>query len=496
MLSGAEALAGVAPGLSVGSVISAISGPSVSFGAMGAFTAHGAFTLATTYTGATGSTTLTLIVEPTRARVSCVVQGYKFPTTVSFSQPLLTVGAATSITATTDTAMTAGVSWTATASSGTVTPGSGTTASDTTHATLTFTPATTAAATGTMVLTFASITRSLSAALPTPMLQPMRITQTSIESARMVVGLALPAQTLALSGPGISALVAADLAVYLNNSSTQVSNCTSVTYDPGTGTATFTVTPSSSGLHTLYVKVTGVASAVSYAGSYRQGLFVDGTLGQPYTMPTSFTYSFTTAPVDSVGSRIRVTTKGQSSGQGSKMRLLYGASSDLADLTKSAGLSPLVVSLNLVENEVWTPFAKLPSGTWYVYAQVTSRALVQGPVLSTAATITCRAYNFPTSFTYTVGPIYSAVPTSVAISTTGFDVIGGTVAVYASLSASDPAPSTVCASAVLSTTGTATATCVFATAGTCYLFVKATSPGSVIQASYVGAAEPVTVTVV
>jgi hypothetical protein len=30
---------------------------------------------------------------------------------------------------------------------------------------------------------------------------------------------------------------------------------------------------------------------------------------------------------------------------------------------------------------------------------------------------------------YTVGSIYTTVPTSVAISTTGFDVIGGTVAV-------------------------------------------------------------------
>ena len=488
VLSGAEALARFAPGLSVGAVISEITGPGVSFGAMGAFTAQGAFTLATTYTGATGTTTLTLVVEPTRARVPCVVQGYKFPTTVSFSQPLLTVGTATSITATTDTAIAAGVSWTASASSGTVTPGSGTAASETTHATLTFTPATTAAATGTLTLTLASITRSLSAALPTP----IRITHTSIESARMVVGLALPAQTLTLSGPGISALVSADLAVYLNTSNTQVSNCTSVTYDPGTGTATFTVTPSSSGLHALYVKVTGVASAVSYAGSFGQGLFVDGTRGQPYTMPTTFTYTFTTVPVDSVASRIRITTTGASA-LGAQMRLLYGASSDMADLTKSAGLKQFGSAI-LADNAASTSSAKLPSGTWYVYARVTSLAGVFGPVLSTAATITCRAYNFPTSFTYTVGTVYATVPTSVAISTAGFDVIGGTVAVYASLNASaDPAPSTVCASAALSTTGTATATCVFPAAGTYYLFIKATSPGSVIQTSYVGAAEPVTV---
>jgi hypothetical protein len=489
VLSGVEALSGFAPGLPVGSVISAITGPNVSFGAMGTFTAHGAFTLATTYTGATGSTTLTLIVEPTRSRLSCVLQGYKFPTTVSFSQPLLTVGTETSITATTDTAMAAGVSWTASASSGTVFPGAGTTAADTTNATFTFTPATTAAATGTMVIAFASITRSLSAALPTP----IRITQTSLESARMVRGSALQAQTLVLSGPGISALAAGDLVVYLNKTSTQVSNCTSVTYDPspGAGTVTFTVTPSVSGLHTLYVKVAGVASAVSYAGSFGQGLFVDGTLGKPYMMPTSFTYSFTTGPVDSVATRIGITTTG-ASGPGAQMSLLYDASPDMADLTKSAGLKKFGTA-TMENNSASTPYAKLPSGTWYVYARVASPSGVTGPVLRAAATITCRAYNFPTSFTYTVGSVYSTVPTSVAISTTGFDVIGGTVAVYASLSASDPAPSTVCASAALSTAGTATATCVFPAAGTYYLFIKATSPGSVIQSSYVGAAATVTV---
>jgi hypothetical protein len=491
VLSGVEALAGFAPGLPVGSVISAITGPNVSFGAMGTFTAHGALVLATTYTGATGSTTLTLIVEPTRARVPCVVHGYKFPTTVRFSQPPLTVGTATSITATTDTAMAAGVSWTASASSGTVSPGAGTTDSETTNATFTFTPATTAAATGTIVLNLASITRSLSAALPTA-IPPIRITQTSLESSRMVRGSVLQAQTLVLSGPGISALAAGDLVVYLNKTSTQVSNCTSVTYDSGTGKVTFTVTPSVSGLLTIYVKVAGVASVISYAGSFGQGLFVDGTLGKPYMMPTSFTYSFTAGPVDSVATRIRITTKGASPELGAQMRLFYGASSDLADLTKSAGLTEFGIA-TLVENSASTPYAKLPSGTWYVYAQVTSQSGINGPVLRAAATVTCRAYNFPTSFTYTVGPVYSTVPTSVAISTTGFDVIGGTVAVYASLSVSDPAPSTVCASAALSTAGTATATCVFPTAGTYYLFIKATSLGSVIQSSYVGAAATVTV---
>ena len=149
------------------SVISGISGTSLSFGTLGNFTAQGAFTLATTYTGLiTGPATMTLILAQTRARVLCSMQAYVFPTTVSFSQPALIIGAATSITATAGSAILAGTAWLVTATSGTVTSGSGTTGSAGLTVPFTFNPSMTAPATGALRLTWASIVRTLSATLP------------------------------------------------------------------------------------------------------------------------------------------------------------------------------------------------------------------------------------------------------------------------------------------------------------------------------------------
>ena len=470
VLSGTGALAGFAAGDAVGSAISAISGPNVSFGAMGSFTAPGAFTLSTTYTGATGSTTLTLIVAPTRARIACLVQGYKFPTTVRFSQPLLTVGTATSITATTDTAMTTGVSWTATASSGTVTSGSGSAASDTTQATFAFTPIVATAATGTIMLTLASITKSLSAVLPTP----LRITQTSMESARMVVGTALPTQTATLSGTGISALVAADLAVYLNTSSTQVSNCVVGIYVAETGVVSFTPTPSVSGLNTMYVKIAGVASLVSYAGSSDQGLFVDAS-GSTYTMPTSFTYAPTTGLVDSVASIITITTTGASAAS-APIRVYYGASSGLTGLTTSAGLTQCGAG-TLVSNSA-SVSVTLPSGTWYVYVRATSPSTIPGQVLGTAATLACRAYKFPTGVSFT--SISATVPTQLTF-TPSDGLASASVAIYYHATETSTSP-TQCGAGTVSPAGSASITCSLPTTAysALYVYAKVTSPSGTV----------------
>ena len=268
-LSGTGSLTGFATGNPVSSVITTIAGSGLTFGTIGNFTAQGSFTLGTTYSGSTGPVTATLIMAQTRARIALTMQGYKFPTTVSFSQPTLAVGTATSITATTDTVIAAGTAYSVTTSSGTVTSGSGTTASETSQVAFTFTPSATAA-TGTLQMTFATIARSLSASLPAV----LGVTQTSLESASMNVGTALAAQTLTLSGSGTGTLVAANIAVFLNNSSTQVNNCTVSAYDQGTGVVTFTVTPSVSGMNTLYVKVTSTP-VVSYRGSSGLGFFVD-----------------------------------------------------------------------------------------------------------------------------------------------------------------------------------------------------------------------------
>ena len=97
-------------------------------------------------------------------------------------------------------------------------------------------------------------------------------------------------------------------------------------------------------------------------------------------------------------------------------------------------------------------------------------------------------YNPPTSFTYSVSGTVYVGSSVVSITTSGADATPAAVAVYASTSQTDPVPGQilVCASAGLSATGSASATCVFPTTGTYYLFIKATGPNGTIQSSFVG----------
>jgi hypothetical protein len=97
-----------------------------------------------------------------------------------------------------------------------------------------------------------------------------------------------------------------------------------------------------------------------------------------------------------------------------------------------------------------------------------------------------RAYVGPTAFTYTTaGPVYVTAATAVSITATGADATAATIVVYASTSATSTAPSVVCASAGLSAAGTGSATCVFPSTGTYYLFLKARGPDGTVQSAFV-----------
>jgi hypothetical protein len=198
----------------------------------------------------------------------------------------------------------------------------------------------------------------------------------------MKVGTALAAQTLTLSGSGIGTLVAANIAVFLNTSSTQVSNCTVGGYDQVTGVVTFTVTPSVSGMNTLYVKLAGISAAVAYTGSSGQGFFVDAS-GSTYTMPTSFTYTPTTGYVDSVATSMAITTTGASV-TSATIAVLYGAAAGLTTGLMQCGTGTLASNAASVS-------VTIPQGTWYVYIKVTSPLGVAGPILGAAATLTSSA---------------------------------------------------------------------------------------------------------
>jgi hypothetical protein len=293
------------------------------------------------------------------------------------------------------------------------------------------------------------------------------------------------AQTITLGGAGTSSLLAESISVYLSTSSAPVANCTSVTYDPGTSVIGFTVTPSASGLNTLYVKIAGIDAPFAYAGASSQGYFVDAA-GSTYTMPASFSYSPTTGYVDGIPATMTISTTGAAVSS-ANVTVYRGASAGLTSLTDLAALTSIGTS-SLASNAA-SVSVTVPTGTWYVYVRVTSPLGVPGPVLGTASTLTSRSYAFPTSFTYAAGSVYVGTATSFAITATGSDPVGGTVVVYASKNQTDPAPVAVCASTTLS----ASASCTFASTGTWYLFIKVTSPGGQAQGSYVRADATVTV---
>jgi hypothetical protein len=118
---------------------------------------------------------------------------------------------------------------------------------------------------------------------------------------------------------------------------------------------------------------------------------------------------------------------------------------------------------------------------------------VSGSNLEMSTTLKPIAYVSPTSFTYTVGTVYITVPTTFSITTTGATPIASTISVYASTIQSDLSPILVCTSAVLSSSGTATASCTFTTAGTYYLYIKLIDPDGTIKNSYLESSTTTTV---
>jgi hypothetical protein len=118
---------------------------------------------------------------------------------------------------------------------------------------------------------------------------------------------------------------------------------------------------------------------------------------------------------------------------------------------------------------------------------------VSGSNLEMSTTLKPIAYVSPTSFTYTVGTVYITVPTTFSITTTGATPIASTISVYASTTQSDLYPILVCTSAVLSSSGIATASCTFTTAGTYYIYIKLIDPDGTIKNSYLESSTTTTV---
>jgi hypothetical protein len=136
-----------------------------------------------------------------------------------------------------------------------------------------------------------------------------------------------------------------------------------------------------SGMLRLYAKITvGTQSAtLSYLGTTGQGCFVDAT-GSTYTMPASFTYTPTSGYVNSVARSMTITTTGASA-TSATIAVLYGPSAGIITNLTQCGTGTLVSNAATVS-------VVIPTGSWYVYIQVTSPLGVAGSILGAAATLT------------------------------------------------------------------------------------------------------------
>lgn len=227
--------------------------------------------LGATVTSTTDQQTFTFTIQSTRTSISCTVlatQIYTFPTLVSYSQPILVPGAGTSITATTNTPILSNTVWSISPSSGSVSSGD-TTSSIGTTINFIYTPNSTELSSGILSLTWGTITKTLSASFP----KPWSIIQSSINSTPLTFNTEIVSQTLVLNGSGTSSLLQSNIFVYLNTSNEQLSNCIVTGYVQSTGTVTFKITPTVSGINTLYVKI--FENIISYSGSSGGGFFVD-----------------------------------------------------------------------------------------------------------------------------------------------------------------------------------------------------------------------------
>jgi hypothetical protein len=289
----------------------------------------------------------------------------------------------------------------------------------------------------------------------------------------LVVGTAATAQTVRLSGSSTGSLAKANIAVSVGGPN----NCTVTAYDSVTGVATFTATPTVSGMCTLYATITAPVTGstqtatLAFTGATGQGFFVDNT-GSTYTMPSSFTYSPAAGYVDGSPTTMTITTTGASAAA-APIAVFYGASSGIS----TAALLTQCGSGSLASGTATVSVA-VPVGTWYVYARVTSPLGAVGRIMGAAATLTSRAYVHATSiasFTPAV-PVRSS-ETTFALTLGGYDTVGaGTASVYYSETSPDGNPTLIGTAALVSGVVSVKGTILLSTY---YLYARSVSPSSV-----------------
>ncbi|NDC42810.1 MAG: hypothetical protein EBZ77_14880, partial [Chitinophagia bacterium] len=141
------------------------------------------------------------------------------------------------------------------------------------------------------------------------------------------------------------------------------------------------------------------------------------------------------------------------------------------------------------------------TGTYQVSFRVTSGGGVQSgytPITNTVSVlgtdeVTSAMYTYPKGASTTTTTAFTGEQKTVVLALSGGDAVSSTIAVFASTSQTDAAPQSVCASATVTSSGSAEATCVFGAAGTWFLFVQAKSPAGLVNATYIPVPTPIVV---
>ena len=278
--------------------------------------------------------------------------------------------------------------------------------------------------------------------LPSP--APSGVASSTLDSASLRVNLAVPGLSVVLVGPGLGSLTVQDIDVWLGPvgpvaTSTYVSNCQKTSYDATTGALVFSVTPTTAGLNSLYVRARGVTLA--YAGLVSpvgltppapQGFFVDAAGTKTYAMPTAFTYSATL--VGEVPGTMAISTTGSSADR-ARITVYYGPAGSYATECGSGFLESGQASVGVT----------IPTGTWSVFVRIASpngaagaagAAGPVGPFIEANAQLTVRAYKHATSIvSYSPATLVARLPTSVTVTLAGYDESDGTAALYYSTAA-------------------------------------------------------------
>jgi hypothetical protein len=117
---------------------------------------------------------------------------------------------------------------------------------------------------------------------------PTNVSETSLlETTTLSVGASTGSLTAKITGSNTSNVTSTNIAVFMNTSSTQISNGTVTAYNSSTGIVTFTVTPTVTGMNTLYVKITAPvvgstqSTTLAFTGTTGQGYFVDAAIPFP-----------------------------------------------------------------------------------------------------------------------------------------------------------------------------------------------------------------------